>query len=72
MNKTIPHTQAKSILDTATRLFALIVEARQIDPGSHEGIELYSEIVYGALWRAAPSAAMESLYNRLPKLDVGQ
>ncbi|MEX3961067.1 hypothetical protein AB4Y42_02435 [Paraburkholderia sp. EG286B] len=71
MNTTISHAQAEAILDAAKKLFDLIVQAKHIDAGSPDGIELHSEIVYGALWRAAPSAAMESLYDRLPKLEAG-
>ncbi|MFP3799699.1 MULTISPECIES: hypothetical protein [Paraburkholderia] len=61
MNTTIAHAQAGSIIRTATKLFDLVVESRQIDARSPEGIELYSEIVYGALWRAAPRATMQEL-----------
>ncbi|MBB3001695.1 hypothetical protein [Paraburkholderia tropica] len=63
MNTTIAHAQAGSIIRTATKLFDLVVESRQIDARSPEGIELYSEIVYGALWRAAPRATMQELLD---------
>jgi hypothetical protein len=67
MNTTISHAQAEAIIDAAKKLFDLVVEARRIDAESPDGIELHSEIVYGALWRAAPSATKESVFHLLHK-----
>ncbi|WP_224017220.1 MULTISPECIES: hypothetical protein [Paraburkholderia] len=56
MNTTITKAQAEAILNTASKLFGLLVEARQLDPDSAEGKQIYNKFVFGALDTACPNA----------------
>ncbi|WP_430230555.1 hypothetical protein [Paraburkholderia tropica] len=55
MNTTLTKAEAEAILDTATKLFELLLVPMQIDEFSSEGKKLYDEIVFGAIDKAAPN-----------------
>ncbi|WP_156965953.1 hypothetical protein [Paraburkholderia bannensis] len=65
MTTTLTKAQAEAILDTATKLFDLVVEARQIAEGSPEAQEIYTRIVHGALGDAAPTATVKDILTLL-------
>lgn len=67
MNTIITKAQAEAILDTATKLFDLVLEARQINEESPEGRDLYTKIVHGALAEVMPDATLEAVFDLLHK-----
>lgn len=70
MSVAVTKAQAESILDTATKLFDLVAEAKQIREGSPEAESLYGKIVYGALGEVMPKATLEAVFDHLRKPEV--
>lgn len=70
MNTTISKAQAQAILEAATNLFELLLDARELTESSPEGCALYDKIVEGALAEVMPDATYVQLFELLEKPDI--
>jgi hypothetical protein len=70
MNTTITKAQAQAILEAATNLFELVLDAKEITYDSPEGRALYDKIVEGALGEVMPDATYEALFQLLEKPEI--
>lgn len=70
MNTTITKAQAQAILEAATNLFELVLDAKEMTYDSPEGCALYDKIVEGALGEVMPDATYEALFQLLEKPEI--
>ncbi|MFM0495636.1 hypothetical protein [Paraburkholderia caledonica] len=70
MKTTVTKAQAEAILESATSLYELLLDVREISCDSPEGGALYDKIVEGALTEVMPDATYQTLFELLNKPDA--